>query len=223
MLASGSGRLGFFTSGRSLNLVGTTINGRRITFVANRQGDGSWLIDRVGDSDSQEDPPDDQTAPRLSGTIPPRTYTVGTAIRPLILPPATGGDGARRLTLTPPVPGLTFDARTRRLTGTPARAGTYRMTYRVTDSDTNTGARDTDTRTFTITVQARGDFAPYFSATIAPRTYTVGTAISARTLPAATGGNGARTYRLTPAVPGLAFNARTRRLSGTPTRAGTYA
>ncbi|MCY4594026.1 MAG: hypothetical protein OXC19_04425 [Bryobacterales bacterium] len=50
VLASGSGRLGFFTSGRSLNIVNTTINGRRITFVADRQDDGSWLIERVGDS-----------------------------------------------------------------------------------------------------------------------------------------------------------------------------
>ncbi|MCY4486612.1 MAG: hypothetical protein OXF11_05780, partial [Deltaproteobacteria bacterium] len=54
VLASGSGRLAFFISGRSLNIVNTTINGQRITFVANRQDDGSWLIERVGDSASGE-------------------------------------------------------------------------------------------------------------------------------------------------------------------------
>ena len=52
VLGSGSGRLAFFTSGRSLNIVNTTVNGQRITFVANRQDDGTWLIERVGDSAS---------------------------------------------------------------------------------------------------------------------------------------------------------------------------
>ncbi len=44
--------------------------------------------------------------------------------------------------------------------------------------------------------------------------------IPALTLPAATGGNGALTYALAPALPaGLSFDAATRELSGTPTRA----
>ena len=56
------------------------------------------------------------------------------------------------------------------------------------------------------------------------QTYTVGTAITALTLPAASGGDGALTYSLSPVVPGLMFNATAtvRRLSGTPTTAGTY-
>ena len=165
-------------------------------------------------------PPD--TAPRFSRTVPAQTYTVGRALRALTLPAATGGNGARRYRLTPTVPGLRFNASTRRLTGTPTRAGTYRMTYRVTDSDTNNRASDSDRRTFTLIVQRRGDFAPYFSTTPAPRTYTVGRAIGSLTLPAARGGNGAKRYTLTPRVRGLTFNARTRRLTGTPTRAGTY-
>ena len=162
--------------------------------------------------------------PHFSAITPaPRTFTVGRAIPALTLPAASGGNGAKRYTLTPRVPGLRFNARTRRLTGTPTRAGTYRMTYRVTDSDRNTRASDSDRRTFTITVQRRGDFVPYFSAIIpAPRTYAVGRAIPALTLPAARGGNGVKRYALTPRVPGLRFNVRTRRLTGTPTRAGTY-
>ena len=55
-------------------------------------------------------------------------------------------------------------------------------------------------------------------ASIADQQYTQDTAISALTLPAATGGTGTLTYRLSPALPaGLQFDARTRRLTGTPT------
>jgi len=162
----------------------------------------------------------DDSAPRFSKAVAAQTYTLGAAIRTLWLPRAAGGNGALTYTLTPAVPGLTFTPRLRRLTGTPTRAGTYRMTYRVVDADGNVRATDADTRRFTITVQAES--APRFSRAVARQTYTLGTAIRTLWLPRATGGNGALTYRLTPAVPGLTFNARLRRLTGTPTRAGTY-
>lgn len=45
------------------------------------------------------------------------------------------------------MPGLTFNASTRQLSGTPTVAGTHAITYTVTDED-----GDTDTLTFTITV-----------------------------------------------------------------------
>ena len=47
------------------------------------------------------------------------------------------------------MPGLTFNATTRQLTGTPSAAGTHAMTYGVRDED-----GDTDTLSFTITVGA---------------------------------------------------------------------
>ena len=155
-------------------------------------------------------------------TVAAQTYTEGTAIFAPRLPTAYGGDGALTYTLTPAVPGLSFDAATRRLSGTPTRAGTYRMTYRADDADDNTGDSDAAVRTFTITVQAARDFAPRMFETVAAQTYTEGTAIFALRLPTAYGGDGALTYTLTPAVPGLSFDAATRRLSGTPTRAGSY-
>ena len=158
------------------------------------------------------------TAPVLHDAIAPPTYTVGRFIPALTLPAATGGEGALSYTLTPAVPGLSFDAATRRLSGRPTQAGTYEMTYRASDAGANTA-----TRTFTLHVQATGDFAPRMLSTVDSSTYTVGTAIPARTLPLAFGGNGAVSYTLTPAVPGLSFNAATRRFSGTPTQAGTYA
>ena len=76
-----------------------------------------------------------------------QTYTVGTAIDALTLPEASGGNGTLAYSLSPNVPGLTFNASTRQLTGTPSTAGTYAMTYTVTDED-----GDTDTLSFTITV-----------------------------------------------------------------------
>ena len=76
-----------------------------------------------------------------------RTYTAGTAIESLTLPEAGGGDGTLSYSLSPAVPGLTFDAATRRLTGTPSTAGSYSMTYTVADED-----GDTDSLGFTITV-----------------------------------------------------------------------
>ena len=161
-------------------------------------------------------------APRMYGTVASQTYTVGTAARALRLPTAYGGNGARTYTLAPAVPGLSFDTATRRLSGTPTQAGTYRMTYRAADADANIGDSDAAIRTFTITVQAAGDFAPRMYGTVAAQTYTAGTAIVPLTLPVAYGGNGARTYTLAPAVPGLSFDAATRRLSGTPTQAGAY-
>ena len=76
-----------------------------------------------------------------------QTYTVGTAIDALTLPEASGGNGTLAYSLSPNVPGLTFSASTRQLTGTPSTAGTNAMTYTVTDEDD-----DTDTLGFTITV-----------------------------------------------------------------------
>ena len=70
------------------------------------------------------------------------------------------------------------------------------------------------------------DTRPGFAAGSGPgdRSYTVGTAIDALTLPEASGGDGALTYSLSPAVPGLIFNATAsvRRLTGTPTASGAY-
>ena len=76
-----------------------------------------------------------------------RSYTVGEAIDALTLPEASGGNGELAYGLSPEVPGLSFNAATRQVTGTPSTAGSYAMTYSVTDED-----GDTDTLRFTITV-----------------------------------------------------------------------
>ncbi len=80
-----------------------------------------------------------------------QNYTVDTEIAALTLPAATGGSGALSYTLTGPAgaalpTGLTFDAASRRLTGTPTALATTTLTYTVTD------ANATASQTFTVTV-----------------------------------------------------------------------
>ncbi len=75
-------------------------------------------------------------------------YTVDVAVS-LMLPTASGGDGALSYTLTDNLPdGLTFDDTARTLTGTPTIATpTTRLTYTATDADSSTASL-----TFTVAV-----------------------------------------------------------------------
>ena len=66
------------------------------------------------------------------------------------------------------------------------------------------------------------DLTPEFSATLGDQTFSTWDETTELTLPAAEGGDGALSYALLPAVPGLSFDAQQRRLAGTPSRIGTY-
>ena len=155
------------------------------------------------------------TGPTFGGeTVSDQAYIVSQLITPLTLPVATRGDGAITYTLTPALPtGLTYNATARTITGTAsAAAGATDYTYTATDT-----ASATATLMFSITIDA-ADTAPAFTVTsITAQTYRVNTAITALTLPVATGGNGAITYTLAPAIPGLTLNPTSRVLTGTPT------
>ena len=91
-------------------------------------------------------------------TIPDITATVNQAITSVTLPAATGGNKPLTYSLTPALPaGMSFNAGTRVLSGAPTvLKATTIYTYTVTDSDTTN--RDSDTRTFSITVN--GQLAP---------------------------------------------------------------
>ena len=90
-------------------------------------------------------------SPQLgTGTVPTQAYLVGTAIPPLTLPAATGGDSPLRYTLTPTrLPaGLTLNAAARTLTGTPREtAPLVRYTWTALDRDD-----DADSLTFSLVV-----------------------------------------------------------------------
>ena len=157
-----------------------------------------------------------------------REYQVGTAIANLTLPTASGGNNPLRYELgdasqTLPA-GLSFDANTRILSGTPTAAGEYAMVYRTTDAD-----GDTVWLGFTLYM----DGAPSFGATTLPaQDWQLNTAIEATALPPASGGNISAEVGLTYSLnganaaagdpdlpPGLNFDALTRTLSGTPSQA----
>ena len=159
--------------------------------------------------------------PIATGGIAPLTYSV------------TGNPGLESL-------GFSFDPKTRIFKGTPTLAGAgqagdgFAFTYRARSSAGGgfalifvkvtvcEGSGSTDGET----VCTPPDFAALgFAAALAGQSYTVGTPITALTLPVATGGTGSSPtfiYRLTSSggLPdGLSFDAATRRLTGTPTTA----
>ena len=90
-------------------------------------------------------------------TIDDQSWPEDVAITDLVLPAATGGDGALVYSLSPGLPaGLAFDAATRTISGTPTTpvaAAAY--TYTVTDAD-----GDTATLTFDITITAAARVPP---------------------------------------------------------------
>ncbi len=94
------------------------------------------------------------TAPAFASdaSIDDQTYTQDTAIEPLTLPAATGGNGTLTYTLTPAIPGLRLDSSTGVLSGTPTTAATEMYTYTAADGDDNMAADDAATLTFSITV-----------------------------------------------------------------------
>ena len=149
-----------------------------------------------------------------------QTYTAGTAIEDLVLPAASGGTGALTYSILTTLPaGLEFDAATRTISGTPSAAtdGAVEVTYLVTAE----GGAAAAVLTFSITVNAgmSSSFGFADNAAIADQTYTAGAPIAPLVLPAASGGTGALTYRLVGLPAGLAFDASTRMLSGTPSAA----
>ena len=160
-------------------------------------------------------------APDISPSVPTLTATQFVAIPPITIDASAGGAVAS-YSISPNLPaGLSIDTDTGEISGTPTAVAGEQI-YTITA--TNTTGTDTASVTITVNAAAVADTAPSFAqgASIADQTHTVNTMITALTLPEASGGNGALTYALTPALPaGLSFNANTRTLAGTPTMAAS--
>ena len=158
---------------------------------------------------------DDDNAPSFSTTVDDQAWTQYQQIAAFTLPTATGGDGTATHTLSPALPGGVSKDGNHQVSGTPSVAlseTTY--TWAATETD-----GDKAELTFTISVDGVPSFG---SQTIDDQAWTRGTAISAFTLPAATGGDGSVSYTLSPALPdGVSRDATTREISGTPTATKT--
>ena len=114
------------------------------------------------------------SAPSLEA-VESRRFAANAAIEPFVLPAATGGDVSPEIVgntyeffytyaVTGLPPGLSFDAATRTVSGTPTAAGSYSVTYTADDADsafagkpsaTAADKADTASRTFTIEVGKR--------------------------------------------------------------------
>ena len=144
--------------------------------------------------------------------IADKRWKQSTAVTAFTLPTASGGDGALSYALSPQLPdGLAFDADTRMVTGTPVEVmAETQYTWTATDADGDEAAL-----AFSITVVE--DLIPVLTETVSDQLYWVGAAIDALELPAASGGDGALSYTLSPQLPeGLAFDTDTRMVTGTP-------
>ena len=207
--------LSFAPETRELTGTPTTPGTYEMTYrVTDADADSNTILFTI-----KVDPPD--TAPKFLGVMSGLDHTVGTQFPGLALPEAAGGNGTLVYTLIPAVPGLTFEAESRQLTGIPTATGRYEMIYRVTDSDKSTGDIDADTIRFVIRITAP-DTSPRFADNFGDLEYVVGAEVPEITLPVATGGNDALVYSLTPDVPGLSFSPQSRQISGIPTSPGSF-
>ena len=167
----------------------------------------------------------DDTPIFTPNTFATRNYIETWLITPVVLPEATGGNGAISLTILGLPQGLTFDfdpetgTLSGTLSGTPTEDGTFPITLIAHDSDGN----DSDIGKLEFTIIVAPDIDPVLSGIVGNQGYIQNSPITELTLSVATGGNGGVTmYSLAPLPTGLTFDMTTRVLSGTPEEAGVF-
>ena len=212
----GAGALTYTIAGQP---AGLTLSGARVlsgTPTAN--GTGTATVTATDDNDATGTLTFDwtveaDTEPVFSITLPAQTWTRDRAIAAFTVAEATAGNAPLAYTASGLPAGVTMSA-DRMVAGTPTANGTGTATVTVTDHD-----GDTATTTFDWTVEA--DTEPVFASTaLQNREWTEGTAITAFTIAAATGGNGMLTYTASGLPAGITLSA-SRSVSGTATRSGS--
>ena len=197
---------------------------REVTGAPTAPGTGTATVtvtDRDGDTDSLTVAwtVEADTVPTFgaSTSVPARNWTANTEIAALTVPAAMGGNAPLSYTAADLPEGVTMSA-DREVSGTPINAGAGAATIIVTDRD-----GDTDTLSFDWTVED-GDPIPEFPANpvnpMGPYAWIQGTAITAFTVDAATGGDAPLSYSATALPDGVTMSAG-RVVSGTPTATGS--
>ena len=168
---------------------------------------------RKGEISSVTATTNDNIVPSFAQTTGSVTWTRGRPIGVYEAPRATAGDGTLSYSaaFSPSPSGLSFNAATRQISGTPTHtASTVTATITVRDDEgTPSDLTDDDTATFTLTITLEADTTPSFASTSGSASFTIGKAniaVRAHKLPALTGGNGTLTY--TDTLPtGLVYTA----------------
>ena len=131
-------------------------------------------------------PPVVNLMPDYSGaSVTAKSWTQNAAITAFTVPAATGGDAPLSYAVSGLPAGVSMST-ARRVTGTPTAAGSGTATVTVSDDD-----GDEDTLTFDWTVDGIPDFG---AASVTSKSWTQNTAITAFTVPAATGGDTPLSY-----------------------------
>ena len=107
------------------------------------------LKDAVATTDPDPDPPEPEGLAFDEDSVDPISGTVGTAITPVELPAASGGTEPLRYAVAGLPAGLSFDAATRTISGTPAAETEGPVVYTVLDSEDES---ESDALTFTIKI-----------------------------------------------------------------------
>ncbi len=192
----------------------------RTAMVSGRLSDTAQVVIDVTGSDD--------TAPVFSVGVADQNYARNIAVS-VTLPPASGGNGALTYDLSPVPDGLTFDADTRVLSGTPTTTTTIgspgNHIYSVTDTPVDAAdTADTAEDTFTIAILEDPGLPTFTGVVVGDLSLVVGRAFNL-TLPAAMGGVSPLRYALflppgeDNLPPGLSFDPATRTFSGTPEEA----
>ena len=204
-----------------------------ITLIASAEGltGGSADITLADAGTETPLPPEATPLSFADGTsIADQKYTAGTAISDMELPAATGGVGDIAYSVTDLPAGLSFDAATRTISGTPDAATDEPVEVTYTAAD-GTGASASLTFSIKINATLTFDFVFFGAGKLVPAAaadgasipeFISGQPVNAFTLPSATGGTEPLTYTLSPELPaGLSFDSATRTISGTPQAEGS--
>ena len=144
-------------SGRARSILTLGSDPGTNTVTATVEGLEPEIFTAIGQAPA--DPDDGEVAFGFVGQVEDQSYTAGTAITPLVLPEATGGEGEVTYRVFGLPAGLSFDATTRTTSGTPEAAtdGAVEVTYTAQDS-----AGVAVTLSFSITVNPALSFGDLF-------------------------------------------------------------